>query len=300
MLTNKAIQTNEAEAEPPAKKPFRLNLIASFDLFLLMVLAVFLPLISVLPVPIIRLPLGLVMVLLAPGYALVEALFVDRTDLSFPARVGLSFGLSIAINPLLALIINALPWGLRLWPMTISLGLTIFTFCSLALWRRSKSLTAANLGEVDSGLAGSQNLKIWTRLLTGLGIVVLLGLIGSGGLFLTSIFTETAQTEFYMLNSAGQALNYPRETQIGKPVELKIGMVNHQGANSHYRIEVRSGDQLISQVGSFVLQENERWEQPLVISVNKIQDSQEISIYLLYNENQTPFRQLRLWLKVTN
>jgi uncharacterized membrane protein len=73
---------------------------------------------------IVRLPLGLVYILYVPGYCLTAALFPAQEDLDGIERVGLSLGLSVAWVPVLALILDWLPWGLRLWP--ILLGRTGF------------------------------------------------------------------------------------------------------------------------------------------------------------------------------
>jgi len=51
----------------------------------------------------IRIILGLPLVLFLPGYSLITALFPGKDDLDGIARIALSFGLSIAITPLLGL-----------------------------------------------------------------------------------------------------------------------------------------------------------------------------------------------------
>ena len=49
----------------------------------------------------IRIILGLPLVLFLPGYALIATLFPRKDDLDAIERIALSFGLSIAITPLL-------------------------------------------------------------------------------------------------------------------------------------------------------------------------------------------------------
>jgi uncharacterized membrane protein len=51
----------------------------------------------------VRIPLGLAMVLFLPGYTLIAALFPEKEDLDGIERVALSFGLSIAVVPLMGL-----------------------------------------------------------------------------------------------------------------------------------------------------------------------------------------------------
>ncbi len=81
----------------------------------------------------IRIILGLPLVLFLPGYALIAALFIRKDDLDGIERIALSFGLSIAISPLLGLGLNYTPFGIRLTPILIVL--TVFTI-ALAIGAR--------------------------------------------------------------------------------------------------------------------------------------------------------------------
>ena len=73
----------------------------------------------------VRIILGLPLVLFLPGYALIAALFIRKDDLDGIERIALSFGLSIAITPLLGLALNYTPFGIRLMPNLIVLS--VFT-----------------------------------------------------------------------------------------------------------------------------------------------------------------------------
>lgn len=69
--------------------------------------------------------LGSLFVLFIPGYVTVEALFPKGRELDGIERFALSVGLSLALVPLIGLLLNYTPWGIRLTPIVISL--TIFT-----------------------------------------------------------------------------------------------------------------------------------------------------------------------------
>ena len=78
----------------------------------------------------LRIGLGLPFVIFFPGYTLLSALFPKRDDLSGIERVALSFGLSIAVVPLIGLILNYTPWGIKLYPILTSITLFIrLTHC---------------------------------------------------------------------------------------------------------------------------------------------------------------------------
>ena len=60
----------------------------------------------------IRTILGLFLILFIPGYSLIAALFPKKDDLDGIERAALSFGLSIAVTPLIGLALNYTPWEL--------------------------------------------------------------------------------------------------------------------------------------------------------------------------------------------
>ena len=72
----------------------------------------------------LQIALGLLFVLFFPGYTLLSALFPRQGSLSGIERIALSFGLSIAVTPLIGLILNYTPWGIRIYPVLISV--TVF------------------------------------------------------------------------------------------------------------------------------------------------------------------------------
>ena len=73
----------------------------------------------------IRYILGSIFVLLLPGYSLIKTLFPTR-EIDNIERTALSIGMSLALVPLVGLLLNYTPWGIRLTPITLSLlALTI-------------------------------------------------------------------------------------------------------------------------------------------------------------------------------
>ncbi|MGD0477065.1 MAG: DUF1616 domain-containing protein [Nitrososphaerales archaeon] len=76
---------------------------------------------------------GSVLVLFLPGYSLIEALYPKR-ELDELTRFALSIGLSLALVPLIGLVLNYTPFDIRLLPVTLSIaGLTvILLFFALA------------------------------------------------------------------------------------------------------------------------------------------------------------------------
>jgi len=66
---------------------------------------------------------GSVFVLFLPGFTSVQALFPSGKELDDIERFALSIVLSLAITPLIGLLLNYTPWGIRLNPIVASLCL---------------------------------------------------------------------------------------------------------------------------------------------------------------------------------
>ena len=82
----------------------------------------------------IRYALGSLFLLFLPGFSLVKALFPLKKSTSLETAV-LSIGLSLSLLPLVALVLNYTPWGIRLVPVTLSLLLVITSFALLGIVR---------------------------------------------------------------------------------------------------------------------------------------------------------------------
>lgn len=71
----------------------------------------------------LRYVLGGIFVLFLPGFLLLSALYPRSGELDTLERVALSIGLSLAIVPLIGLVLNYTPWGIRLEPIMASMAL---------------------------------------------------------------------------------------------------------------------------------------------------------------------------------
>ncbi len=80
--------------------------------------------------------LGSVTVLFLPGYVTIETLYPREKDLSPLERLALSIGLSLAIVPLIGLVLNYTPWGIRLEPIVSSLTIYIIMLVFIGSYRK--------------------------------------------------------------------------------------------------------------------------------------------------------------------
>jgi len=94
------------------------------------------------PLIYVRYVLGIIFVLWMPGYAFIKALFPERSpvktsseDLDIILRVALSIGMSLALVPMVGLLLNYTPWGITLTPIVLSLVALTVVFAVAALIR---------------------------------------------------------------------------------------------------------------------------------------------------------------------
>ncbi len=99
------------------------------------------------PLVYLRYVMGTFFVLFIPGFTLEKALFPEGTttkptevDTRSVERVALSFGLSLIITPIAALILNYTPYGLDLVPITLTILFLVILFATAAAVREEKSL----------------------------------------------------------------------------------------------------------------------------------------------------------------
>ncbi|MEM2454512.1 MAG: DUF1616 domain-containing protein [Candidatus Bathyarchaeia archaeon] len=83
-----------------------------------------------------RYALGSIMVLFLPGYSLVETLYPSGDELSPLERLALSIGLSLALAPLVGLVLNYTPWGIKLNPIMFSLIILTLLLLLISAYRK--------------------------------------------------------------------------------------------------------------------------------------------------------------------
>lgn len=99
----------------------------------------------------IRYVLGTIFVLWLPGYTFIKALFptevpikTSEKSLDTIERIALSFGMSLALVPIIGLLLNYTPWGIRLTPIVLSLLTLTIVFATAAIIREYQVKIKAN------------------------------------------------------------------------------------------------------------------------------------------------------------
>ena len=219
------------------------------DLWLIGILTVLLAVvIAFFPSTIARIILGLPFLLFFPGYTLIAALFPKKESLGGVERVALSLGLSIAVVPLIGLVLNFTPWGIRLDPILISLVVFIIAASGVAWYRREKLAPEERFAvSFDIKPLFKVKLPFWywqeeslvyNTVSLVLAVVIAVAIAGLGYMVTTTPRIGEKFTEFYILGPDGRAENYPTELKVGEEGRVIVGIVNHEQGEASYRVEV--------------------------------------------------------------
>ena len=273
----------------------------------------------------VRIPLGLLMVLFVPGYTLIAALFPKIGDLDGIERTALSFGLSIAVVPLIGLGLNYTPWGIRLTPVVVSLAIFTVAMAAAAYWRRmnlpAEERFAIHFKETMNSLKTEISADDKSRLDKALTMILIITIIISIAALVYVIVTPKQGekfTEFYILGPGGKAYDYPTSVRAGNSSTVIVGVVNHEYTLVNYTMSIslnntpmnnttlknnsRDDFKLIYPILSMnlTLPHNETWEKPVSYVINHTGYSQKLE-FLLYKEGNFtgPYRDLHLWVNVS-
>jgi len=99
----------------------------------------------------LRYVFGSLFVLYLPGAALIELLYPKPSDLSQLERLALSIGLSLALVPLVGLVLNYTPWGIRLNPIFASLSFLTLALAMGAVARKYSLLKLELVARMNRG-----------------------------------------------------------------------------------------------------------------------------------------------------
>jgi len=249
----------------------------------------------------LRLLLGITFVLCVPGYVLQAVLFPRMDDLDGPERLALSFGLSVACIAPIALVLDKLPWGIRLWPTVVAEGIVIAACSVIASVRRW-------LLPIDERFALKIHVDLggwWAdqdrtnRILYGVSASAVLVALISATALVGAPKPDDRFTEFYILGPEGLAEDYLREATVGQPAEVTVGVSNREGVAAAYRVKVVNGGQAIGQTDWMQVAPDVVDERTVTFVPYEAGEAVPIE-FLLYREGGAePYRSLRLLLKVS-
>ena len=183
----------------------------------------------------VRAVVSIPVLLFAPGYAVVAALFPDddghtdgRRRLGLLGRLVLAVGASVGVVVTVGVALEFTVFGFRAVPVLV--GINAATLLALAAaWRRRRTTDGQRFGisvstalaRVRSGVVGGG------RVDTALSVVVVLCLLAAVGAVYASPGSVHDESEAYLLTEANGDLvaeNYPRELTVDEPTTLHLAV----------------------------------------------------------------------------
>jgi uncharacterized membrane protein len=250
---------------------------------------------------VLRIIFGLPFVLFFPGYALILALFPSNDSIGIVERIALSFGLSIAVVPLIGLILNYTPWGIVLESVLYSITFFILAMSGIAFISRKK-LNSQSRFNIEFRLKlPVLGVSVWDKILSIVLIIAILGAVGTLVYVIATPKVGERFTEFYVLGEAGKAADYPQNLNAGDEFKVTVGIINHEQETTSYRVEVHISGEKVYEQGPVSLENGEIWEQGVNFVLTMPGESQKVEFLLFKNEAIEPSQEsLHLWIDVTD
>ncbi len=290
------------------EKPWDIAVVSVFTALLLA--AIFL-----IPDSLVRTVLGLPFLLFFPGYVLISFLFPEEEPLDKIERIALSFGLSIAITPLIGLLLNYI-WEISLNPILYSLSLFIFTFSFLAYLRRNSIPVEERFQiyiKVEKPDWESYDMIDKALVIATVGLLIASGALATH--IITTPRTGERFTEFYILGPEGKADDYQTDLVVNETGHVIVGAVNREHKTINYTLVVGLGHsyQNMSYSGdvedgyinftdnntyrstTFELSHGQKWEDHFNYSVSSAGDYK--LMFMLLRDDEV-YRELHLWITI--
>ncbi|MCL0065076.1 DUF1616 domain-containing protein [Dehalococcoidia bacterium] len=257
--------------------------------------------ISFFPIQALRIILGLPFILFFPGYTLIAALFPKKSGLDAIERVALSFGLSIAVVPLIGLVLNYTPWGIRLYPILVSLTVFIAAMSAIAWYRRHGLPEQEKLNLILNLSLPRQESRL-DRALSIVLILAIVGAIGTLGYVIASPRVGERFTEFYILGLEGKAEGYPTELTVGEEGRVILGITNREHEIMGYEVKIKIDGVLQQRIGPVELEHEESWREQVGFVPQEPGEDQKVQ-FVLYkirtlDAEDEPGPALHLWIDV--
>lgn len=108
-------------------------------------------------------------------------------------------------------------------------------------------------------------------------------------------------TEFYILNTEGETSNYPDQVALGEPVELIVGIINHEYEPTSYRLEIKIDEAINEAITTATLACEEKWEETVSFTPQTPGERQKVEFWLYKNDEAEPYFEgpLHLYIDVT-
>ncbi|HEY0601273.1 MAG TPA: DUF1616 domain-containing protein [Herpetosiphonaceae bacterium] len=221
---------------------------------------------------VLRLVLGLLLVLVLPGYALTAALFPDPT-LPRTDRLLYTVGLSLVVTILGGFVLNWTPWGLRAQSWAVLLSYITLGGCVAAVMRRPVVVVAPQRSALR--LSPGQ---------AALFALAALTLVGSVAIARSEAAQHPAPDVVQLWILPGDQLQTAR-----------LGVITKGPTAGSYRLVVQRGGYTIREWPALTLKDDDRWEATIEISARQPGSGPIQARLYRADEPNAIYRSVTLW-----
>ena len=252
--------------------------------------------------------LGLVFVLLVPGYVFIAAFFPRKEDMSDIERIALSFGFSIGTLGLIGIGLNYTPWLIRLEPLMACATGFVVVCVYVSIVRRAAvpqderfSVRVHDVVDSARRIVPQQS----TRFDKALTAVILVSIVVSTATFAYLVLAPTGDTftELYIVGPSGTSTDYPTQYVLGQVKNVTVGVTNQEQHDTTYDLVIRLNDTSNATTlytAHFVLGDNETWQKSIPLKPDQIGQNMKMEFLLYRNSDfSAPYRETYLWVNVT-
>ncbi len=144
-----------------------------------------------------------------------------------------------------------------------------------------------------------------SKLNRALFIFLVVAIVVTSGFIIYMVVTpQKAEkfTEFYILNTEGKAQDYPEQVTVGHPVDILIGVVNHEYQPADYRVDIKMDGIEVGEANTGTLAYQQKWEEKVSFIPQVVGEGQRVDFILYKNGETEPYLKepLRLYIDVVS
>lgn len=218
--------------------------------------------------------LGLLLVLVLPGYALTKALFTHQ-QLGWAERILLVGGASIALAMLGSLLLQQSGWRLDATDW-VALFVAVTLLAALGAWLVRRPQTQTTPAPMQVGLKGMH--------------LVLLGL----AVLVTSVAFTTARSATPAQGFQGYTLLWLTPQEGNAPNRIQLGVTSKEFMATAYKVQIKVNDQLAQEWPQLTLAPNQVWQASLEVPRTQTAQSTVEAVLYRLDQPETPYRHVIL------
>ncbi len=143
-----------------------------------------------------------------------------------------------------------------------------------------------------------------SKLDTALSILLIVAIVATLGSIVYIAATPKKGekfTEFYILGTEGKPQDYQMQVSLGEPVNIVVGVVNHEYQPASYVVKVTVNGVESKKVNIGALAHGAKWEEKISFTPQVPGDKQTVNFYLYRNGDDKPYLKepIRLYIDVT-